>query len=91
MMDSIKVFDHVNYCKLFRILLEKNTFPLYCSLLLNMYVSQNLRVRWESTMHSSYFNVSNGVKHGGVTSLILICIYIDGLPVELEKLMLVVS
>ncbi len=41
--------------------------PLYCRLLLNMYGNQNLRVRWEST-HSSYFNVSNGVKQGGVIS-----------------------
>ncbi len=35
--------------------------------------------------HSSYVNVSNGVKQGGVISPILFCIYIDGLLVELEK------
>ncbi len=49
-----------------------------------MYVNQKLRVRWKST-HSSYFNVSNGVKQGGVISTILFCIYIDGLLLELEK------
>ncbi len=81
MLDAIKAFNRVNYCKLFRILLEKNICPLYCRLLLNMYVNQTLRVRCEST-HSSYFNVSNVVKQGGVISPILFCIYIDGLLVE---------
>ncbi len=84
MLDASKAFDCVNYCKLFRILLENNICPLYCMLLHNMYVNQKLRVRWQST-HSSYFNVSNGVKQGGVISPILFCIYIDGLLVELEK------
>ncbi len=40
MLDASKAFDHVNYCKLFRILPEKNVCPLYCTLLLNMYVSK---------------------------------------------------
>ncbi len=90
MLDASKAFDHVNYCRLFRILLEKNICPLYCRLLLNMYVNQKLRVRWEST-NSSYFNVSNGAKQGAVISPILFCIYIDGFLVELEKVVLVVS
>ncbi len=84
MLDASKAFDRVNYCKLFRILLEKNIYHLYYRLLLNMYVSQKLSVRWQST-HSSYFNVSNGVKQGEVISSILFCIYIDSLLVELEK------
>ncbi len=49
-----------------------------------MYVNQKLRVRWESH-HSSYFNISNGVKQGGVISPISFCIYIGDLLVELEK------
>ena len=84
MLDASKAFDCVNYCKLFRILLERNICPLYCRLLLNMYISQKLRIRWEST-HSSYFNVTNGVKQGGVISPILFCVYMDGLLIELEK------
>ncbi len=70
--------------------LRKNICPLYCRLLLNTCVSQKLKVRREST-HSYYFNISNGVKQGGVISPILFCIYIDGLLVELEKVVLVVS
>ncbi len=49
-----------------------------------MYLNQKLRVRWDST-HSQYFNVSNGVKQGGVISPILFCIYIDGLLNELAN------
>ncbi len=49
-----------------------------------MYINQKLRIRWETT-DSSYFNVTNGVKHGGVISPILFCIYMDGLLNELSK------
>ncbi len=35
--------------------------------------------------HSQYFNVSNGVKQGGVISPILFCIYMDGLLNELAN------
>ncbi len=78
MIDARKAFDRVNYFKLFRILFEKNLCPLYCRLLLNMYINQKLRVRWE-TIHSPYFNVTN-------ISTILFCIYIDGLLYELKKI-----
>ena len=78
MLDASKAFDRVNYCKLFRILLDRKICPLYCRLLLNMYTEQKLRIRWNNT-ESSYFNVSNGVKQGGVISPILFCVYVDGL------------
>ncbi len=84
MLDASKAFDHVNYCKLFRILLDKKVCPPYCRLLLNMYLYQKLIVRWDLT-HSQYFNVSNGVKQGGVISQILFCIYVDGLLNELAN------
>ncbi len=42
MLDASKAFDQVNYCKLFRILLDKKVCPLYCRLLLNMYLNQKL-------------------------------------------------
>ncbi len=33
MLDASKAFDHVNYCKLFRILQERKLCPLYCTLI----------------------------------------------------------
>ncbi len=56
--------------------------PLYCRLLLNMYVGQELRVGWKSS-HCSYLNVSNngnGVKQVRV----ILPILFDGMLVELE-------
>ncbi len=84
LLDARKAFDRVNYCKLFKTLLDRNICPLYCRLLLNMYINQKLRIRWETT-DSSYFNVTNGVKQGEVISPILFCIYMDGLLNELSK------
>ncbi len=49
MLDASKAFDRVNYCKLFRILQDKNVCPPYCRLLLNMFLNQSLGVRWDST------------------------------------------
>ena len=60
-LDSIKAFDRINYCKLFRILLKRNINPLICRLLLNMYTNQKLMVKWANEF-SSEFSVSNGVK-----------------------------
>uniref|UniRef100_A0A0P4VXS2 Reverse transcriptase domain-containing protein n=1 Tax=Scylla olivacea TaxID=85551 RepID=A0A0P4VXS2_SCYOL len=82
-LDASKAFDRVNYCKLFDILLKRNVCPLICRLLLNMYVNQKLSVRWNDLL-SSTFEVSNGVKQGGVISPILYCVYVDGLLTELR-------
>ncbi len=64
-LDARKAFDPVNYCK-FRILLDKKVCPLYCRSLLNVYLNQKLRVRWDST-HSQYLNylmvLSKGVSY----------------------------
>ncbi len=81
-LDASKAFDCVNYCNLFRILLERKLCPLYYRLLLNMYTNQKLRVRWKS-ISSPYFNVSNYIKQVGVISPILFCIYMDQLLYEL--------
>ena len=43
-----------------------------------MYTNQECSVRWGSD-HSDYFNVSNGVKQGGVISPILFSCFIDKL------------
>ncbi|CAL4101476.1 unnamed protein product, partial [Meganyctiphanes norvegica] len=66
-LDATKAFDRINYCKLFRILLDRNVNPLICRLLLNMYTNQKLRVKWDNEF-SDEFSVTNGVKQGGVIS-----------------------
>ncbi len=49
-----------------------------------MYTNQTFQVRWKSSISNS-FSVSNGVKQGGVLSLVLFAVYIDGLLNKLKN------
>ena len=42
LLDASKAFDRVNYCKLFRVLLNRQVSPLVLLLLLYMYTKQNI-------------------------------------------------
>ena len=77
-LDASKAFDRVDFCKLFRKLLERNISPIIVRLLINMYINQKNLVRYNQS-HSSLFDISNGVKQGGVLSPTLFCIYLDDL------------
>ncbi len=46
LLDASKAFDRVNYCKLFRLLLDRGFCLMYSRLLLNMYTNKKLCVRW---------------------------------------------
>ena len=84
MLDDSKAFDIVNYCKLFRELLKCDILPIVLRLVLYMYTSQTLRVKWGHTV-SNCFTVRNGVKQGGVLSPLLFAIYNDSLLKRLEE------
>ena len=75
-LDATKAFDRVEYCKLFSLLLDPGLCPLYARFILCMYTHQKLRVNWNG-IYSELFDVSNGVKQGGILSPILFCIYVD--------------
>ena len=83
-LDAAKAFDRVHFCKLFDCLLDKDMNPIYIRMLLNMYIKQNVRVRYNQS-YSNYFSISNGVKQGGVLSPTLFSLYINGLLEELQK------
>ena len=77
-LDATKAFDRVAYVKLFEMLLERQCNIFYIRLLLNMYVDQFLRVRFNNNISDS-FKVTNGVKQGGILSPTLFICYVNGL------------
>ena len=82
LLDASKAFDRVNYIKLFDKLIDRGMCPLTIRLLLSMYTNQKLQVKWNNCK-SHKFNVTNGVRQGGVLSPRLFSVYVDEL---LEKL-----
>ena len=78
LIDASKAFDLVDHSVLFEKLLERNMPKPLVRLLLRWYKTQHLCVRWMGKS-SDYFQVSNGVRQGGVLSPILFTIYMDSL------------
>ena len=78
LLDATKAFDRVQYCKMFRLLLEKGLPPICIRLIMNMYTNHSARIAWNGIC-SPPFSVKNGVKQGGVLSPVLFCVYLDGL------------
>ena len=78
MLDASKAFDKVNLSLLFNKLRLKGMCHLLLRFIINMYISQNIRVKWNDCISHEYA-VSNGVKQGGVMSLLLIYLYVQDL------------
>ena len=81
-MDALKIFDRVQYAKLFGLLRQRDLCPTICRYLVMQYICQTCCVKWVDSV-STKFTVSNGVKQGGVLSPILFNVYMDCL---LERL-----
>jgi hypothetical protein len=83
-MDASKAFDRVNHWYLFEKLI-KRCLPFVIVRLLSMwYSTQTCMVKWgNNTSHA--FNVSNGVRQGGVLSPYLYNVFMDDLSSVLNK------
>ena len=77
-LDASKAFDRVNHWTLFRKLLNRGVPVLLIRILLYWYRTQTFCIKWGSTT-SDFFNVSNGVRQGGILSTYLVIVYIDEL------------
>ena len=84
MLDASKAFDKIDFVKLFDKLVKRGLSPIVIRLILNMYIGQKFQVKWNGVI-SEMFEVSNGVRQGGVMSPILFGIYIDELLSELKQ------
>ena len=78
LLDASKAFDRVEYMKLFNTLRDRKMCPLVLRLLMNMYINQQIQVKWNSTM-SMKSSISNGVKQGGCLSPNLFSVYLNKL------------
>ena len=77
-LDASKAFDKISHWTLFRKLIDR-CVPLYLVMILcYWYQKQEMTVRWGACISNS-FNVTNGVRQGGILSPQLFNIYIDGL------------
>lgn len=84
MLDASKAFDRVYLPLLFEKMLDRGICRYICRFLLKTYVNQKMCVCWDDCF-SSYFDVRNGVKQGGVLSPLLFNIYMEDLVILLKK------
>lgn len=75
-LDATKAFDRVCHEKLFALLVDKGISIQYVKVLINWYSTQQMCVRWGTSI-SDTFCVKNGVKQGGSLSPLLFAIYIN--------------
>ena len=83
-MDASKAFDRVNHWTLFKKMIDSGMPPIFVRLIVTWYCEQHACVRWGSTL-SPKFNVSNGVRQGGILSPLFFNLYMDRLSVTLSK------
>ncbi len=86
-LDATKCFDKINHWTLFKKLLVRGIPLLLIRILVYWYRNQTFAVKWGS-ITSSYFNVSNGVRQGGILSPYLFTIYVNDLSEILNTKML---
>ena len=54
MLDASKAFDRVDYCKLFKLLIERGLPSVIIRLLLNVYTGHFVRISWNGVYYNSF-------------------------------------
>ena len=76
LLDASKAFDRVEYVKLFNTLRDSNMCPVVLRLIMNMYINQQIQVKWNNAI-SKQSNIQKGVKQGGCQSPGLFSVYLN--------------
>lgn len=83
-LDASKAFDRVHHGVLFEKLVKRKV-PIYIvRLLVRWYNDQRVCVKW-GNVYSDFFQVSNGVRQGGILSPYLFNVYVDDLSCLLKQ------
>ena len=82
-LDANKAFDRIDHWLLFNKIIKKGVPLFIIKLLVFWYSRQRMFVRWGNTCSTS-FCVTNGVKQGGIISLMLFNLYMDELSLKLN-------
>ena len=80
--DAAKAFDRVSHWTLFSKMIKRNVPLVIVRIIAYWYQTQTMCVKW-GKVNSAYFNVTNGVRKGGILSPKLFAIYADDLSHEL--------
>lgn len=83
LLDATKAFDRVKFDKLFQLLYARGLPGTALRLLLDMYTRQRARTEWAGH-YSEYFDVTNGIRQGGIVSPLLFTVYMDELLTRLQ-------
>ena len=73
LLDASKAFDRIEYSTLFSYLRSQNMCSVTLRLIMNMYISQKMQIRFNNVL-SSQFTVGNGVKQNHQFYLLFILI-----------------
>ena len=84
-LDASKAFDLINHSILFNKLIKRGVCGYLIRIIIYWYETQTMCVRW-GNLTSGSFNVSNGIRQGGILSPLFFNVYVDDLSVQLNKL-----
>jgi len=84
LLDMSKAFDKVNHYGLYLKLMKRNIPQRFLMVLINWYSKCYAAVRWNGVF-SRVFDISCGVRQGGVLSPILFAVYVDDIIVNLRE------
>ena len=73
-----KAFDTVNYAKLYDVLSSRGIDTVFLRAIFRGYLAQSAKIDWNGCF-SNIFQISNGVRQGGILSPYFFACYLDGI------------